>query len=53
MIFELILVCGGIAFFLILTALQQENHSRVKTDFLQWISKYAVLSGTGSRSMEP
>ena len=53
MIFKLILVCGGIAFFLILTALQQENHSRVKTDFLQWISKYAVLSGTGSRSREP
>lgn len=46
MIFELILVCGGIAFFVILTALQQENHSRVKTDFLQWISKYAVLSGS-------
>lgn len=46
MIFELILVCGGIAFFLILTALQQENHSHVKTDFLQWISKYAVLSGS-------
>lgn len=46
MIFELILVCGGIAFFVILTALQQENHSRVKTDFLQWISKSAVLSGS-------
>lgn len=46
MIFELILVCGGIAFFVILTALQQEKHSRVKTDFLQWISKYAVLSGS-------
>ena len=45
MIFELILVCGGIAFFVILTALQQENHSRAKTDFVQWVSKTAVLSG--------
>lgn len=45
MIFELILVCGGIAFFVILTTVQQENHSRVKTDFIQWISKSAVLSG--------
>lgn len=45
MIFELILVCGGIAFFVILTAVQQENHSSAKTDFLQWISKSAVLSG--------
>lgn len=32
MIFELILVCGGIAFFVILNALQQENNSRLKTD---------------------
>lgn len=46
MIFELILVFGGIAFFVILTALQQENHLRIKTDLVQWISKSAVLSGS-------
>lgn len=45
MVFEIILVCGGIAFFVILTALQQKNHSPVKSDFIQWISKSAVLSG--------
>lgn len=45
MIFELILVCGGIAFFVILTAVQQENHSRAKTDFVQCLSNASVLSG--------